>query len=82
MDEVKRSLRSVCTHGFPIPVVLCCLQFNRKEEHDMGDIANVILVGLMVLLGGIPSIYILVSMPIILAEKFYGKIKYGKSLYD
>ena len=38
--------------------------------------------GLMVLLGGIPSIYILVSMPIILAEKFYGKIKYGKSLYD
>ncbi len=48
----------------------------------MGDIANVILVGLMVLLGGIPSIYILVSMPVILAEKFYRKIKYGNSLYD
>ncbi|MCI9659591.1 MAG: hypothetical protein HFI14_13415 [Lachnospiraceae bacterium] len=48
----------------------------------MEDIFSVVMVGLMVLLGGVPSIYILVSMPVILAEKIYGKVKYGKSLYD
>lgn len=48
----------------------------------MEGIFSVVMVGLMVLLGGVPSIYILVSMPVILAEKIYGKVKYGKSLYD
>lgn len=48
----------------------------------MEDIFSVVMVGLMVLLGGVPSIYILISMPVILAEKIYGKVKYGKSLYD
>lgn len=48
----------------------------------MSNILNLILVGFMVLLGGIPSIYIVVSMPIILAGKISQKIKYGKSLYD
>lgn len=48
----------------------------------MGNITSLILVALMVLLGGIPSIYILISMPIILASKIHQKIKYGKSLYD
>lgn len=53
-----------------------------KREENMEDIFSVVMVGLMVLLGGVPSIYILVSMPLILAEKIYGKVKYGKSLYD
>ena len=48
-----------------------------KREENMEDIFS-----LKVLLGGVPSIYILVSMPVILAEKIYGKVKYGKSLYD
>lgn len=46
------------------------------------DPASIILVAIMVLLGGIPSIYILVSMPLILAGKIIRKIKYGASLYD
>ena len=48
----------------------------------MGNITSLILVTLMVILGGIPYIYILVSMPVILAGKIHQKIKYGKSLYD
>lgn len=48
----------------------------------MGDLFSILMVGIMVLLGGVPSVYILVSMPVILAEKIYGKVKYGKSLYD
>jgi len=46
------------------------------------DIVSAILVGIMVILGGIPSIYILVSMPMIIAGKIVRKIKYGASLYD
>ncbi len=53
-----------------------------EEEYDMGNIGNILLVAVMVLLGGIPSVYILVSMPVILAKKIYRKIKFGASLYD
>ena len=48
----------------------------------MGNIGTMILVALMVLVGGASSLYILVTMPVIIARKIYGKIKYGKSLYD
>ncbi|MEZ3503266.1 MAG: hypothetical protein K1W25_07425 [Lachnospiraceae bacterium] len=48
----------------------------------MGDILSVILVAIMVVLGGVPSLYILISMPMILAGKIYRKKKFGNSLYD
>lgn len=48
----------------------------------MGDITSIILVAIMVVLGGVPSLYILISMPVILAGKIYRKVKFGKSLYD
>ena len=54
----------------------------EKRAHNMGDIANIILVGIMALLGGIPSICMFVSIPVILAGKISRKIKYGSSLYD
>ncbi|MDO4332662.1 MAG: hypothetical protein Q4C58_08230 [Eubacteriales bacterium] len=47
----------------------------------MGNIVSIIMVILMVLLGGVPTIYITVSLPVVLCQKIYGKIKYGKSLY-
>lgn len=46
------------------------------------DFASILLVAIMVLLGGVPSIYILVSMPVIIAGKIARKVKYGASLYD
>lgn len=46
------------------------------------DVTSMILVGAMAILGGIPSLYILVSMPVILAKKIYRKVKFGASLYD
>lgn len=46
------------------------------------DFASILLVAVMGLLGGVPSVYILVSMPVILAGKIVRKIKYGTSLYD
>lgn len=48
----------------------------------MGNIISVIMVILMALLGGVPTIYIMVSLPVVLCQKIYGKIRYGKSLYD
>lgn len=47
----------------------------------MGNIISVIMVILMALLGGVPTIYIVVSLPVVLCQKIYGKIKYKKSLY-
>lgn len=48
----------------------------------MGDLLNLLLVGIMVIIGGVPSIYILVSMPVILAGKIYRKVRFGTSMYD
>lgn len=48
----------------------------------MGDIFSFILVVIMVILGGVPSLYILISMPLIIGRKLYRKAKYGCSLYD
>lgn len=48
----------------------------------MDNIVNVLMIAVMAILGGIPSLYILISMPVILVQKVYGKVKYGRSLYD
>lgn len=64
---------------------VCYHSFNSDKQQKEGlpmDIMNILLVGIMVVLGGIPSIYILVSMPVILVEKIIRKVKYGTSLYD
>ena len=48
----------------------------------MNQIGSMFLVGTMGILGGIPTLYILISLPVILAQKIFGKIKYGKCLYQ
>jgi len=72
--------------------MLSCFRFHEfhdfkkniteKRGRHMGDILSVILVAIMVVLGGVPSLYILISMPMILAGKIYRKKKFGNSLYD
>lgn len=48
----------------------------------MQQLFSILMVALMVILGGVPSVYIVVAMPVIFCQKVYGKIKYGKSMYD
>lgn len=48
----------------------------------MGDVFSIILVAIMVVLGGVPSLYILISMPLLIGQKIYRKVKFGHSLYD
>ena len=46
------------------------------------NIGMTIVIGLMALLGGGSTIYIVVSFVGILLQKIYRKIRYGASLYD
>ncbi len=46
------------------------------------NIGMIIVIGLMALLGGGSTIYIVVSFVGILLQKIYRKIRYGASLYD
>lgn len=46
------------------------------------NILNVLIVGLMFILGAGTSVIIIGYMLVILVQKIYNKIKYGKSLYS
>ncbi len=48
----------------------------------MQSLLSMFLVALMVIVGGIPSLYILISLPVILVQKFYRKVKYGTSVWN
>lgn len=48
----------------------------------MGAILDYLIVGLLFLIGGVPSIILTLSVPVIVVWKFYRKFKYGYSLYQ
>ena len=48
----------------------------------MQNLFSMLLVAFMVVLGGIPSLYILISLPVILAQKIYLKARYGTSIWN
>lgn len=49
----------------------------KKNESDFGAIMLVV----MGILGGFPTLYLCVSLVVVLAQKIYGKVVHGKSLY-
>lgn len=48
----------------------------------MPDFITYLLVAVMGIVGGLTSLYLLISMPVLLVWKIYRKIRYGCSLYD
>ena len=48
----------------------------------MDNIFMMILVAGIVLVGALPSFYIIFSMPVVIFQKFRRKIKYGTSMFD
>lgn len=40
------------------------------------------MIAAMAILGGVPTVYLCVSLVVVLAQKIYGKVVHGKSLYD
>ena len=65
-----------------VPAIKPDSTFYCKENAKMADIFNWILVIFMGLLGGIPTIYITLSIPVIIVQKVLKKIRTGGSLYD
>ncbi len=71
--------------------VIC--RFRRKKQPENEDrqkgifkmisgIANAVVMFLLVLMGGIPVLYLTLSIPVVVVWKIYRKIKYGYTLYD
>ena len=54
----------------------------NQEDEFMGNIFDIVTVGLLFLIGGLPSIILAFSVPVVLGWKVYRKIKYGYSLYE
>ena len=56
-----------------------CMHKNYEEATKM---INAILVVLLFLIGGVPSILLTFSVPVMLVWKIYRKARYGYSLYQ
>jgi hypothetical protein len=50
-------------------------------KKKMSQIFGAIMLGVMGILGGFPTLYLCVSLVVVLAQKIYGKVVHGKSLY-
>ncbi len=48
----------------------------------MNLIFGYLVFGFMILLGGIPSVFLVVALPVIIVWKIYRKIKYGYKITD
>ncbi len=48
----------------------------------MNEIFGYIMFGIMVLLGGVPTIYIVISLPSTLIYKLFRKVKFGYKFTD
>lgn len=48
----------------------------------MPNIVAYLLVGIMGVMGGLTSIYLLASIPAMIVWKIYRKVRYGYSLFD
>lgn len=57
-------------------------QFEKMEDEKMPEIVTWILVAIMGIAGGLSSLYLLISIPVILVWKIGRKIKCGYSMYD
>lgn len=62
--------------------MLLFFQFEKMEDKKMPEIVTWILVAIMGVAGGLSSLYLLISIPLILIWKIGRKIKYGYSMYD
>lgn len=48
----------------------------------MGNITDIILVSLLAILGGLPTLYLTFSIPVVLGYKIYRKARYHIAITD
>lgn len=53
----------------------------KRGKEKMSQIFGAIMLVVMGILGGFPTLYLCVSLVVVLAQKIYGKVVHGKSLY-
>lgn len=53
----------------------------QRRRSKMENLIGIIMVIFMAVLGGVPTLYLVISLPIVIVQKIIGKIRYGKSLY-
>jgi type III secretory pathway component EscV len=53
----------------------------KRGKEKMSQIFGAIMLVVMGILGGLPTLYLCVSLVVVLAQKIYGKVVHGKSLY-
>ena len=46
----------------------------------MGNIFTYIILGLMVICGGLSSLYVIISIPVVIVWIFFRKVKYGENI--
>ena len=53
----------------------------KRGKEKMSQIFGAIMLVVMGILGGFPTLDLCVSLVVVLAQKIYGKVVHGKSLY-
>lgn len=48
----------------------------------MNQIISYLIIGIMAIVGGGPTLYLLVSLPAVIIWKIYRKVKYGYKITD
>ena len=52
----------------------------KRGKEKMSQIFGAIMLVVMGILGGLPTLYLCVSLVVVLAQKIYGKVGHGKTL--
>ena len=55
---------------------------NNRRIINMNQIATIIVLVIMGILGGCSTLYLLIAAPVVLIQKIYRKIRYGTKLTD
>ena len=61
---------------------LPCFVVEKEMEVIMNQIFSYILFGIMAIMGGGTSLFLVVSLPAVIIWKIYRKIKYGYKITD
>lgn len=56
--------------------------FGMKERLIHMNLGALLIVAVYAIIGGAPTLYLIVSIIAVLAQKIAHKVKYGASLYD
>lgn len=57
-------------------------RIKKRRIKIMNNVATIILFVMMAIMGGVSSLYLVISLPVVIIWKIYRKIRYGYKLTD